>query len=51
MMKHFSFDFSAKNSDNDSANILLWNKHLKQLESLAITDRVQRVSMYCFWSY
>ncbi|PKY56770.1 hypothetical protein RhiirA4_477295 [Rhizophagus irregularis] len=30
------------NSDNDSANVLLWNKHLKELESIAISDRVRR---------
>ncbi|CAG8566171.1 5769_t:CDS:10 [Funneliformis mosseae] len=33
---------ALENSDNDSANILLWNKHLKELESIAISDRVHR---------
>ncbi|PKK61481.1 hypothetical protein RhiirC2_718386 [Rhizophagus irregularis] len=34
---------ALENSDNDSANILLWNKHLKELESIAISDLVHRV--------
>ncbi|KAF0377350.1 hypothetical protein F8M41_012636 [Gigaspora margarita] len=45
MMKHFDLTFFhifAKNSENDSANILLWNKHVKELESIAISDRVHR---------
>ncbi|CAB5358950.1 unnamed protein product [Rhizophagus irregularis] len=33
---------ALENSDNDSANILLWNKHLKELESIAISDLVHR---------
>ncbi|CAG8707842.1 3807_t:CDS:10 [Funneliformis mosseae] len=31
------------NSDGDSANILLWEKHLEELKSMAISDRVHRV--------
>ncbi|CAB4375951.1 unnamed protein product [Rhizophagus irregularis] len=30
------------NSDGDSANILLWEKHLEELKSIAISDRVHR---------
>ncbi|CAG8825639.1 6941_t:CDS:2, partial [Racocetra persica] len=44
-MKHFVLTFFhifAKNSDNDSANLLLWKRHLKELESIAISDRVHR---------
>ncbi|CAG8687672.1 6473_t:CDS:2 [Rhizophagus irregularis] len=42
---------ALENSDNDSANILLWNKHLKELESIAISDLVHRVSHYQKYYY